>query len=44
MKPAVFTRRSVVTATYSLGFIGGALHQMDGGDEAADRAALHLRR
>lgn len=31
-------------AVYSLGFIGGALHQMDDGDETADRAALHLRR
>ena len=31
-------------AVYSLGFIGGALHQMDDGDETADRVALHLRR
>lgn len=32
------------SAVYSLGFIGGALHQIDDGDETADRVALHLRR
>ena len=32
------------SAVYSLGFIGGALHQIEDDDEAADRAALSLRR
>lgn len=31
-------------AVYSLGFIGGALHQIEDDDEAAGRAALSLRR
>ncbi len=32
------------SAVYSLGFISGALHQIEDDDEAADRAALSLRR
>jgi hypothetical protein len=32
------------SAVYSLGFVGGALHQIEDDDEAADRAALSLRR